>query len=58
MPPKKSTESTLTEPERMLMQCAARIDTAMRYKEANPGMDYDYYLRNLSEEVVSPKLDH
>jgi hypothetical protein len=53
MPPKKSTESTLTELEKMLLLCAAHIDTAMRYKEAHPKGEYGKYIDNLTQEVVS-----
>jgi hypothetical protein len=45
--------SSLTQPEELLLAVAARIDTAIRYKEANPEEDYGHYLKNLSEELVS-----
>jgi hypothetical protein len=50
MPPKK--EPVLSEPEQMLLIIASRINTAIKYKEANPGQDESNYLKNLSEEVV------
>jgi hypothetical protein len=44
---------TLTCPEQLLLAIAARVDTAIRYKEANPEEDYKHYAKNLSEEFVS-----
>jgi hypothetical protein len=44
---------TLTEPEKLLLAVAARVDTAIRFKEANPGQDYGHYSTNLAEEAVS-----
>ena len=58
MPPKKlqRPDIDLSPAERMLLLIAARINTVIRYKEANPDEDYSHYHDNLSEEVVSTML--
>ena len=58
MPPKKPQRPNvdLSPAEQMLLLIAARINTAIRYKEANPDEDYSHYNDNLSEEAVSTML--
>lgn len=52
MPPKK-TKSKLTKAEQVLLLVAARLDTALRYMEANPDKDYSHYMDELFQEMVS-----
>ena len=58
MPPKQAPPHNmdLTREEQMLLMVAARVDTAIRHKEANPGEDYSHYESNLSEEAVRSML--
>ena len=58
MPPKKlqRPDIDLSPAEHMLLLIAARINTAIRYKEANPDEDYSHYHDNLLEEAVSTML--
>lgn len=37
----------------MLLLIAARVDTAIRYMEANPGEDSGQFMERMAEEVVS-----
>ena len=55
MPPKRAPQqllTALTAAERFLFFIAARIDTALRYREANPGGDDRVYHTGLADEVV------
>ena len=58
MPPKKPQRQNvdLSPAEHMLLLIAARVNTAIRYKEANPDENYSHYHDNLLEEVVSTML--
>ena len=42
----------LTAAEQSLLTCAARIMTAIKYKEAHPERTFDYMEENLSMEMV------
>lgn len=53
MPPKKAPVPSLTTAEQMLLLIAARVDTAIRYMEANPGEDSGQFMERMAEEVVS-----
>jgi hypothetical protein len=52
MAPTMSSQSTLTEAESLLLPIAARLLTAFRYKEANPGGDFNHFVGKIGEEVV------
>jgi hypothetical protein len=52
MPPKKNPMAGLTKAEHFLMLVAARLDSALRHLEANPGGDESIYLKGLSDEMV------
>jgi hypothetical protein len=54
MPPKRAPPplTPLTAAERFLFFIAARIDTALRYRNANPGGDDRIYYTGLADEVV------
>ncbi len=47
-----SPQSTLTKAESLLFPIAARLVTAFRYKEANPGGDFSHFVGEIEEEVV------
>lgn len=53
MAPKKVATPALTRAEQLLLLVAARIDTGIRYLDANPGADKEYLRRKLDEEMVS-----
>lgn len=53
MPPKKVPVPSLKTTEKMLLLVAARVDTAIRYMEANPCEDDGHYMACMSDEVVS-----
>lgn len=53
MAPKKVPTPTLTRAEQLLLLVAARIDTGIRYMEANPGAGRERLLGHLDEEMVS-----
>jgi hypothetical protein len=52
MPPKKSPIADLTTAEKFLVRVASCLDTALRYREANPGGDDNIYLSGLAKEMV------
>ena len=53
MPPKRTTEPPLTEPECALLDSAARVFTAIQYKEGHPGEDFTFYADHLGMEMAS-----
>ena len=53
MPPKRTTEPPLTEPERALLDSTARVFTAIQYKEGHPGEDFTFYADHLAMEMAS-----
>jgi hypothetical protein len=53
MPPRKVQEPPLSIPELLLLCIAARLDTAIRYKEALPDGDYSDWADKLGLEVMS-----
>jgi hypothetical protein len=42
----------LTEAETLLVSMAARLLTALRYKEATPGGDFSHFAAKIEEEMV------
>jgi len=52
MPPKKTSEPPLSEAESLLMKIAARIFTAVKYKENHPDEDHSNFQRNMTMEMV------
>ena len=54
MPPKRAPPplTPLTAAEKFLFFIAARIDTAVRYRHANPSGDDRIYYTGLAQEVV------
>lgn len=56
MPPKNAPSPSLTTAEEMLLIVAARINTGIRYMEANPGEDDGHFMRYIMEELVSSTL--
>lgn len=42
----------LNEAETLLLSMAARLLTALRYKEANPGGDFSHFAGKIKEEIV------
>jgi hypothetical protein len=52
MPPKKTTEPPLSNAESQLMKIAARVFTAILFKEAHPNLNHDHFEENLSKEMV------
>jgi len=50
--PMTSPQSTLTKAESLLFPISARLVTAFRYKEANPGGDFSHFVGKIEEEVV------
>jgi len=52
MPPKKLSEGPLSEPERRLLASAARILTAIQYREAHPEKMFSSFNENLAGEMV------
>ena len=52
MPPKQTSSPMLTAAEQSLLTCAARIMTAIKYKEAHPERTFDYMEENLAMEMV------
>jgi hypothetical protein len=56
MPPKKTSLPPLTDAEVLLMKIAARVFTAIKYKEAHPNEDHSNFQRNMTMEMVSDRF--
>ena len=52
MPPKKTSLPMLTAAEQRLVVCAARIMTAIKYREAHPEKVFSYVEESLTMEMV------
>ena len=52
MAPKKTTSPPLSDPERALLDSAARILTALQYKEDHPEQDFPHFNENIGTEMV------
>ena len=52
MPPKQTSSPMLTPAEQKLLTCAARIMTAIKYREAHPERTFHYMEENLAMEMV------
>lgn len=52
MPPKKTSEPPLSDAETQLMKIAARVFTAIKFKEARSDLSHDHYESNLAKEMV------
>jgi hypothetical protein len=52
MPPKQTTEPPLSDEESQLMKIAARVFTAVLFKEAHPDLNHEHFETNLAKEMV------
>ncbi|KAN0131261.1 hypothetical protein V8E53_010965 [Lactarius tabidus] len=55
MPPKKTSELPLSEAESLLLKIAARIFTAVKYKERHPNENHTNFQRNMTMEMEHVK---